>query len=123
MSRIERVNQQVKREISLMLQRDIQDPRLEFVTITRADVSLDLRNAKIYYSVLLNPHSLDDIQNGFSSARGLFRRLLGQRMKMRFTPELLFSLDESIDHSAKIEDLLQEIHNEHSENSSNDQEK
>ena len=123
MGRIDRVNEQVKREISLMLQRDIQDPRLEFVTITRADVSLDLRNARIYYSVLLNSHSLEEIQKGFNSARGVIRLFLGQRMKMRFTPELVFSLDKSIDHSAKIEDLLQEIHHEHSENNSDDQAK
>ncbi|HNV23823.1 MAG TPA: 30S ribosome-binding factor RbfA [Candidatus Omnitrophota bacterium] len=122
MGRIDRINEQVKREISLMLQRDIQDPRLEFVSITLADVSLDLRNARIYYSVLLNSHSLEEVQNGFHSARGLIRRLLGQRMKMRFTPELMFSLDESISHSAKIEDLLQEIHHEHPENYSGDQE-
>ncbi|MBF0521651.1 MAG: 30S ribosome-binding factor RbfA [Candidatus Omnitrophica bacterium] len=116
MGRIDRVNEQVKREISLILQRELQDPRLEFVTITSADVSADLRNAKIYYSAIFNMRSLEDIQNGFNSARGMIRKLLGQRMQMRYTPELIFEFDSSIEHSARIDEVLKEIHEEHPEN-------
>ncbi|MBF0532996.1 MAG: 30S ribosome-binding factor RbfA [Candidatus Omnitrophica bacterium] len=112
MSRMERVNNQVKREIGLILQQELSDPRLMFVSITHAEVSADLRNGRIYFSVLGGGDKVEGAQAGLTSAAGLIRRLLGQRLKMRFTPELLFSFDESIEYGMKIEEKLKEIHNE-----------
>jgi ribosome-binding factor A len=113
MARIERVNQQVKREIGVILQRDLGDPRLQFVTVTEVDVSRDLRNAKVRYSVLGDSDQVSAAQKGLENAKGMIRRLLGQKVNMRYTPELLFSYDESIKISARIEETLKEIHDEH----------
>ena len=90
MNRMDKVNAQIKREISTMiLMGDINDPRLKFVTITFADVSKDLRYAKIGYSILNNTlQEIKGVQEGLNSARGYIRKLIGERMKMRFTPEI-----------------------------------
>lgn len=122
MVRVERVNQQVKREIGVIIQQDLGDPRLQFVTITKVDVSRDLRSAKVHYSVLGDADQADAAQKGLERAKGMVRRLLGQRVNMRYTPELFFSYDESIQISARIEKTLKEIHDEHEGYHSNNQE-
>ena len=112
MGRIEKVNQQVKREISYILQRDLGDPRFRFVTITEAIVSKDLRHSKVFYSVLGDPDKRESVKRAFEEARGLIRKLLGQRLTIRYTPELFFSYDESLERSARIDQRIQEIRNE-----------
>ncbi len=120
MGRIEKVNHQVKREIGKIIQRELSDPRLEFVTITEADVSRDFHNAKIHFSVLGGENQVEAAKNGMEGAKGMIRRLLGQSMNMRHTPELFFIYDQSIEMSARIEETLKEIHDEHEEHHSND---
>lgn len=120
MGRIERINQQVKREIGRILQQELADPRLQFVTITEADVSRDLHNAKIHYSVLGKEDAIQSAQKGLEGAKGMIRRLLGQSMNMRHTPELFFIYDQSIEMSARIEETLKEIHDEHEQHHSDD---
>ncbi len=122
MGRIEKVNQQVKREIGRIIQQELSDPRLQFVTITNADVSRDLRNAKIYFSVLGEKDQVHAAQQGLESAKGMIRKLLGQSMSMRHTPELFFMYDQSIEMSVRIEETLKEIHDEYEESNSHDQE-
>lgn len=116
MSRIDRVNQQVKREISLILQRDLSDPRLEFVTITAVGVSRDLRYAKVHFSVIGDSARVKEATQGLQAARGLIRKLIGQRLMMRHTPELNFIHDQSLEISAQIDGVLEEIKNESKEN-------
>ena len=116
MGRLDRVNEQIKREISGILQKQLGDPRLEFVTITEVIVSRDLRQAKVYFSVLGNPKQREDSLKCLESARGIIRKQLGQRMMIRYTPELFFIYDQSLEASARIEQALQEIHNESKEN-------
>ena len=112
MGRIDKINQQMKREISLILQRDLADPRFELVTIMNADVSRDLRHAKVYFSVLGPQMKIHDAQRAFDDARGKIRKYIGERMKMRFTPELLFVYDDSLEMSERIEKTLREIRDE-----------
>ena len=123
MGRIERVNQQVKREIGRIILQELGDPRLQFVTITEADVSRDLHNATIRYSVLGESSAVQAAQKGMERAKGMIRKLLGQSMNMRHTPELFFVYDQSIEMSARIEETLKEIHDEHEEHYSDHQEK
>ncbi|MBN1870721.1 MAG: 30S ribosome-binding factor RbfA [Candidatus Omnitrophica bacterium] len=113
MGRIERINQQVKREIGRILLQEMADPRLQFVTIMDADVSRDLQNARIRYSVLGKESEIQSAKKGLEGAKGMIRRLLGQSMNMRHTPDLIFIYDQSIEISARIEETLQEIHDEH----------
>lgn len=122
MGRIERINQQVKREIGMILQRELGDPRLQFVTITGVDVSKDLRHAKIRFSVLGDPAQVRAAQMALEWARGVIRGLLGQRMGIRYIPELFFSYDESIELSMRIEKTLKEIRDEHESDHSSSQE-
>lgn len=122
MGRIEKVNQQIKREIGRILLQELADPRLQFVTVTDTEVSKDLRHAKISFSVLGGDEQRIAAQNGLESARGMIRRLLGECMNMRYTPELLFIYDQSIEASVRIEETLKEIHDDHETNYSGDQE-
>ncbi len=112
MGRIDRINHQVKREIGRILQQELSDPRLQFVTITDANVSKDLQNAKILFSVLGDASQVKAAEQGLQGARGMIRSLLGQSMNMRHTPELFFVFDESIEISARINATLKEIHDE-----------
>ena len=122
MGRIDRVNQQVKRELGRIIQQEMSDPRLQFVTITEVDVSRDLRNARIRFSVLGEEDKIQAAQQGLEGARGTIRKLLGQSMSLRYTPELFFIYDQSVEMSVRIEETLKEIHDENEENNSNDQE-
>ena len=108
--RMERVNQQLKRKISDIIQKEIDDPRLSFVTILAVDTSRDLRQAKVYFSALGTKEQLKTVKNGLESARGFIRKLIGERVVMRYTPELIFVYDQSIEYGDRIEQTLKEIH-------------
>ena len=107
MGRIERINEMVKREISVMLLEEIRDPRLKFVTILSVDVSKDLQHAKVFFSVLGHDHK--GAQEALQNAKGFIRRLVGQRVVMRYTPEIDFIYDKSIEYSDRIEQTLLDI--------------
>ncbi len=111
MIRMEKVNQQIKREIGNMIQYgDINDPRLTFVTITYVDCSKDLQHARVGFSVLSNDRKkIQSVQEGLSSARGFIRKLIGQRVRLRYTPEIVFIHDDSLSYASKIDDTLEEI--------------
>ncbi|OGX07345.1 MAG: ribosome-binding factor A [Omnitrophica WOR_2 bacterium GWA2_37_7] len=113
MSRIERVNQQVKREISRIIQLELSDPRLEFVSITGVEVSKDLRNARVYFSVLGDESRVEAAATGLNGAGGTIRGLLSKKLNMRNTPELRFYHDKSIEYSSYVEETLKEINDEH----------
>lgn len=110
MDRMDRINEQMKREISVMIQQDIRDPRLAMVTITGVKVSRDLSHAKVSYSVLGDAQRHQEAQDGLDSASGFIRRLVAQRVRLRQTPEIDFVFDASIEYDAKIEETLQDIH-------------
>ena len=109
MPRMERVNEQLRREISGILQRDLGDPRVSFVSITATQVSKDLRNAKVMFSLFGERFKPSDAQKALDAAKGMIRKLVGERMKMRFTPELIFIYDESLHYQHEIEERLKEL--------------
>ena len=111
MVRMEKVNQQIKREIGNMIQYgDINDPRLTFVTITQVECSKDLQHARVGFSVLSNDRKeIQKVQEGLSSARGFIRKLIGQRVRLRYTPEIVFFHDDSLSYASKIDETLEEI--------------
>ena len=117
MDRMDKINHQIQKEISLILQRELGDPRLKFVTITKAEVSRDLKFAKISFSVLGNTQKLEDAKKGLEKAKGLIRKLVGESVKMRYTPQLFFVHDRSLEYSARIEETLKEIHHDLEKNS------
>ncbi len=119
MGRMEKINEAMRREIGLIIHREIKDPRLEFVTITHVEVTKDLQHAKVFFSVLGDNEAMLRAEQGLESARGFVRKLVGQRVRMRYTPELEFLFDESIEYSARIEAALEDIRNESNEDYQN----
>ena len=110
--RIVRVNEQVKREISTILLQDLGDSRLKFVSILRASVSRDLRNARVFYSVLGEDSQVREAEQAFYEWGKSIRKILASRIKFRYVPELIFSYDHSLADSAKIDEKLKEIYGE-----------
>ena len=112
MSRIDRINQTMRREIGTIIQRELQDPRLSFVTITQVEVSRDLQHAKAYFSVLGDHPDIEKAQASLNNARGIVRKLVGKSVRMRYTPEIQFIFDASIQYSAHLEETFQQIHDQ-----------
>jgi len=112
MGRMERVNALMKREIGKIVQQDLQDPRFQFVSITRVDVSPDLENARVRFSFLGDRKQADMIQAALMRAGGIVRRLVSQRIELRHTPCLEFVYDPSLEYSANIEGILEDIKRE-----------
>ena len=112
MNRMDKINQRIKREIGDIVLKELKDPRLEFVTITQVEVTRDLQYAKVYFSVLGKEEQVEKARTGLLSARGFVRKLVGQRVRLRYTPDIEFIYDQTIEYSARIEAALQEIHHE-----------
>ena len=107
--RLERVNQLIKEEVSLLLQRELKDPRLGFVSVTEVAVTPDLRHAKVYVSVLGPEERWVSTLEALHSARGFVRNWLRRHLDLRTTPEVLFRPDRSMEHAAHIQTLLTEL--------------
>lgn len=112
MSRVERVAQQLKREISSIILQEIDDPRIGFLTVTNVKVSPDLRVAKVYYTILGDQGSLEKAKEGLESASPYIRRLIAQRMRLKFVPEIRFYPDEELDKRLRVERILDELRHE-----------
>jgi ribosome-binding factor A len=107
--RLERVNQLIKEEISLILQQELKDPRLGFVTVTEVDVTPDLRHAKVYVSVLGPEEQWASSLRALQSAKGFVWSWLRRNLDLRVTPEIVFRPDRSMEHAAHIQSLLAEL--------------
>jgi len=107
--RSDRLGELILAEISHLITREIKDPRIGFVTFTRVDMSDDLRYAKVFVSIIGSPPEKVRTLQGLSSATGYIRRHLGRALHLRYTPELTFLLDESLEHGAKIAQLLRQL--------------
>lgn len=114
--RSEKVADVIQKEISHMLVKSIKDPRIGFVTITKVMVSEDCRFAKIYFSVAGNPPERERSQKGLDSAKGYIRKELGRRIRLRYTPEIVFQFDPSVEYAIYMEELIQSIHRENGPN-------
>jgi len=109
MARTDKVTESLKKEISSILHDELNDPRLGFVTITRVEITADLRYARVFYSVLGQEQDYSRTKEALDSALGFIRRLIGQRIRLRFTPEIVFKEDHSSEYSIKIEEMLSQI--------------
>jgi ribosome-binding factor A len=110
--RLDRVNQLIKEEISTLLQRELKDPRLGFVTVTEVDTAKDLRAAKVFVSVLGDERQWASSLAALASARGFVRNWLRQHLDLRVTPEVEFRPDRSMEHAARIQSLLKRVQGE-----------
>jgi ribosome-binding factor A len=107
--RSEKVADLIQKEISQMLVKSIKDPRIGFVTITKVTVSEDCRFAKIYFSVAGTLAERESSMKGLDSAKGYVRKELGRRIRLRYTPEILFQFDPSIEYAIHMEELIRSI--------------
>ncbi len=114
--RQERIADLIQRELSDIVQRRIKDPRLEGLTITGTRISPDYMYADIhFYRLGSDEQGIKEAREGLESALGFIRRELGARIRTRFTPELRFHLDESLDYGDHIDSLLAQIREERQE--------
>lgn len=107
---MEKINALMKREIGSMLQTDFHDSRFTFVTVTQVVVSPDLHQARVSFTVLGDEEKAQRAAEDLNRVRGFIRKLVGERVRLRYTPEIEFVYDKSVEYSDRIEKTLQEIH-------------
>ena len=108
--RTERLNHLIQAEISDLLRKHINDPRLNgLISVTGVEISNDLKNAKISVSTLGGSPDRDEVLKGFNSAAGFLRRELAHRLNIRVTPELSFEFDDSIEHGVELVNLIEKV--------------
>ena len=107
-----KVEEQVKRILGDILQGGANDPRIGFVSVIRVETTGDLKNARIYVSIMGDDGEVEKSLEGLRSARSYFQRELGHRMSSRYTPVISFVLDESIEYSDRIDRILSELKRE-----------
>ncbi|MGI8588457.1 MAG: 30S ribosome-binding factor RbfA [Chloroflexia bacterium] len=110
--RQQQVGDLIQREISVMITRELRDPRLGFITVTSVDVSADLRHARVFYSVMGTPEEQKATQAVLEHAVGFLRHELASRVDLRYVPDLSFRNDPSIAQGDRISRLLAEIEHE-----------
>jgi ribosome-binding factor A len=113
--RSSQVSEELRKIVSMILIDDLTDPRLGFVTITRIELTDDLRFARIYYSVLGAEDQKEATAEALEENRGFIRRLAVQRINMKYAMDIRFELDHSIEHSFKIDSILNKIKKEEPE--------
>ena len=108
--RTERLNEVFKREISKLLEREVNDPRLSnIISVTRVEISPDLRNAKVFVSVLGEESSKLEVIEGFNDASNFLRRKLSTYIRLRVIPHLSFYYDDSIEQGARVLKVLDQV--------------
>jgi ribosome-binding factor A len=107
--RADRVSGLIQQELSRLLWREVKDPRLAQVTITAVRLSPDLRHARVLFRALSGPAALPGILEGLESARGFLRGELGRHLRLRYAPELSFEVDQSVEWSLQVAELLRQV--------------
>ena len=113
--RVNRVAEQMKKELGDIILQKVKDPRIGFVTVTDVEVTGDLQQATIYISVLGSDKEKENTLKGLDKAKGFIRTEIGQRIRLRVTPEIEFKFDESIAYGSRIESLLSQVKNKEQE--------
>ena len=130
-SRPDRVADQIRSELGLLLTREVHDPGIGFVTVTRVQVSADIQQARVFYTVLGDEKARRDCERALERANPFLRRQIGARLRFKRVPELKFLYDESIAGQDRVEQLLNEMrasprppgpgeHDEHDEHDDRD---
>jgi ribosome-binding factor A len=107
--RVHRVAEKVRETVALEVQR-LADPRFSMVTITSVVSSADLRNVKIYWMVSGGEERRAEVQDAFESAGGVFKRIVGRDLGIKFVPEIRFFYDDTLDASEEVQRLIDRIH-------------
>jgi ribosome-binding factor A len=109
-SRPDRVADQLRSELAQLLAREVHDPGLGFVTLTRVHVSPDIQLARVFYTVLGDEHARKSTARALERAAVFLRRQIGSRLRLKRVPELRFQYDDAVAGQDRIEQLINEIH-------------
>jgi ribosome-binding factor A len=107
--RAKRLGEQIQRELTELLRRDVKDERIGNVTITAVSVGGDLRTAKVYYLIFGKEGPDPKVQQGLTSAAGFLRNALSKALMIRYTPTLTFELDTTIEHGVRLTQLIDSL--------------
>lgn len=107
--RQQRVREAYRQELSQLIQRELKDPRIGFLSITDVEVSGDLRQVKVYVSVMGDQQVKEETMAALDRARSFLRSEMGKRVRLRYTPELFFYLDQSIERGVRLKGLLDQL--------------
>ncbi len=108
-NRMDKVNETLKKEISIIIDQDLRNQNITgLISVTKVKTSPDLRTARVYIS-LLNCKSKKNTMEGIKKASGYIRSEIAKRVNLRYTPELTFEIDESMEYGSRIESILKEI--------------
>jgi len=110
--RANRVGEQIKKELTDIIQRELKDPRVGFVTVTDVDVTGDLQQATAFITVYGDDDERKKTLKALETANGFIRSEIGKRIHLRKTPELSFTYDESIEQGNRIDELLRKLNQE-----------
>ena len=111
--RPQRVALQIQHEVSLMISRDMKDRRIGFVTVTGVQMSPDLRHARIFVSLMGSEEEKKESLAALNHGAGWIRHELGQRIRMKYLPDVVFLADTSQDYGEHIDKLIDDIHEQH----------
>ena len=109
-SRPDRIGDQIRSEVANLLGRELQDPGLGFVTVTRVRVTADLSIARVYYTTMGDDRMRRRTAQALQRALPFIRRSIGSRLRLRRVPEIEFIFDDSIEQHERLERIIQEIH-------------
>jgi ribosome-binding factor A len=112
--RQQRVADFIQEQLAELLMREARDPRLSAITVSAVEVSPDLRQAHIYFSLIGDAAAVKEAQRGLDHASGFLRRVLASRLQLRVVPTLTFHHDKSLETGSRIEELLHQIEEEDS---------
>ncbi len=115
--RQEKLGELIAAELSDLMRTRVKDPRVGFASITRVEVSNDLRHAKVFVSVMGSPEEHKGTMKGLSNAAGFLRHELASRLTLRYMPEIVFKLDTSIEEGARVLALIKQVSEEDEERS------
>jgi ribosome-binding factor A len=104
-----RVGDLIRREVSFILEKELRDPRLGFVTVTGTDVTPDLRSARIYVSVLGDDDKVKENLKALKGAEKYVRYLIAERIRLKYVPEISFHIDQSQIYGERIDRILKEV--------------
>jgi ribosome-binding factor A len=107
--RHDRLADQIRGEVAEMIEGELKDPRIGFVTVTRVDLSPDFSHARVQVSILGDEQARQDSLSGLQSAAGYVRRQVTQRLRLRRAPEIAFVIDRGAEEAVRIEELLGKI--------------
>ncbi|MBU5426574.1 30S ribosome-binding factor RbfA [Tissierella pigra] len=122
--RVSRISEEVKKVVSELIYNGLKDPRVNsLTTVTKVEVTRDLRYAKIYISVFGNKEEKENTIKGLESAKGFIRKEISGKIDLRYTPEPIFVLDESIEHGIYMSKLIDDVNKDSKNSGDNSDEK